>query len=107
MHETGERHHHVRSAATAKGASSRMACEKASRRLRATLLKAERLGLSAGELAQLSAAKRIVAQRQHDWRMGLLLLLLFMFGGGLIVALFCTRGGASSCSKIEDINLAT
>ena len=76
-----------------------MACEKASRRLRATLLKASRLGVSTSELAALPSAKRIVSQRDHDWKLAVLLLL--MFGGGVIVALVCTT--SRGCSKIEDI----
>ncbi|XP_011494398.1 PREDICTED: uncharacterized protein LOC105359479 [Ceratosolen solmsi marchali] len=98
----------VRQPSTSGGSSksssgTRMACEKASRRLRATLLKASRLGVTTADLARLPAAKRIVSQRDHDWKLAVLLLL--MFGGGVIVALVCTT--SRGCSKIEDINLAT
>ncbi|OXU19496.1 hypothetical protein TSAR_012377 [Trichomalopsis sarcophagae] len=88
----GQHHNHSSS-------GSRMACEKASRKLRATLLKAARLGVSSSEIASLPAAKKIVSQRDHDWKLAVLLLL--MFGGGVIVALVCTT--SRGCSKLEDI----
>lgn len=77
-----------------------MACEKASRRLRATLLKATRCGVSTAEVAGLPSAKKLVSQRDHDWKLAVLLLL--MFGGGIIVALVCTTS-SRGCSRIEDI----
>lgn len=92
-HNHHNHHHHHHSS------SSRMACEKASRKLRATLLKAARLGVSSNEIASLPAAKKIVSQRDHDWKLAVLLLL--MFGGGVIVALVCTT--SRGCSKLEDI----
>ncbi|XP_014236415.1 uncharacterized protein LOC106658808 [Trichogramma pretiosum] len=95
-------HHHHQHHPPSKG-STRMACEKASRKLRATLLKAARIGVTTNELARLPSAKKIVSQRDHDWKLAVLLLL--MFGGGVIVALVCTT--SRGCSKIEDINLAT
>ena len=97
--QTNGHHHHHQGCSNGWKSPSRMACEKASRKLRATLVKAARWGVSNGELARLPAAKKIASQRDRDWKLAVLLLL--MFGGGVIVALVCTT--SRGCSKIEDI----
>ncbi|KAG7188736.1 hypothetical protein KM043_008356 [Ampulex compressa] len=95
---------HVKSRSASKSNNpTKMACEKASRRLRTILLKASRLGVSTTEVAGLPTAKKLVPQRDHGWKLAALLLLIF--GGGVIVALACTA--RKGCSKLEEINLAT
>ncbi|XP_046737272.1 uncharacterized protein LOC124406014 [Diprion similis] len=96
-------HVHVRTRPTSKSNPSKMACEKAARRLRTLLFKASRLGVSAGDVAGLPSARKLVPQRDHGWKIAVFLIL--MFGGGVIVALVCTA--RRGCSRIEDINLAT
>lgn len=93
-------HVHVRSRSSAsKSNPTKMACEKASRRLRTILVKASRFGVSTAEVARLPAAKKLIPQRDHGWKLAVFLLL--MFGGGVIVALICTT--RKGCSKLEDI----
>lgn len=93
-------HVHVKTRSASKSSNpTKMACEKASRRLRATLVKASRLGVSTSEVASLASAKRLIPQRDHGWRLAVFLLL--MFGGGVIVALVCMA--RKGCSRIEDI----
>ncbi|XP_017789882.1 PREDICTED: uncharacterized protein LOC108572193 [Habropoda laboriosa] len=97
-------HVHVKSSrSTSRSNPTKMACEKASRRLRTILVRASRLGVSTTEVARLASAKRLIPQRDHGWKLAVFLLL--MFGGGVIVALACTA--RKGCSKLEEINLAT
>lgn len=92
-------HVHVKSRSASKSNPTKMGCEKASRRLRTILVKASRLGVSTTEVARLPAAKKLIPQRDHGWKLAVFLLL--MFGGGVIVALVCTA--RKGCSKLEDI----
>ena len=81
--------------------SSKMACEKANRRLNATLAKASRFGLTSTDLASLPSVKRIISHRDHDWKLGVLM--LFTFAAGVILALLCTSNNKSCSTRIEDI----
>ncbi|KYN16972.1 hypothetical protein ALC57_10744 [Trachymyrmex cornetzi] len=92
-------HVHVKSRSASKSNPTKMACEKASRRLRTILVRASRIGVSTTEVARLPAAKKFIPQRDHGWKLAVFLLL--MFGGGVIVALVCTA--RKGCSKLEDI----
>ena len=94
-------HVHVKTTKSSSRSSnpSKMACDKATRRLRSTLVKATRLGVSTSEVASLASAKRLIPQRDHGWRLAVFLLL--MFGGGVIVAVVCMA--RKGCSRIEDI----
>lgn len=92
-------HVHVKSRSASKSNPTKMACEKASRRLRTILVRASRLGVSTSDVARLPAAKKLIPQRDHGWKLAVFLLL--MFGGGVIVALVCTA--RKGCSKLEDI----
>ncbi|XP_074115636.1 uncharacterized protein LOC141538177 isoform X2 [Cotesia typhae] len=98
-------HIHVKTKFVSRSASnsSKMACEKASKRLKSTLLKATRLGITTTEVAGLSSAKRLIPQRDHGWRLAVFMIL--MFGGGVVVALVCMA--KNGCSRLEDITLAT
>ncbi|KAK1121086.1 hypothetical protein K0M31_010866 [Melipona bicolor] len=91
---------HVKSSrSTSRSNPAKMACEKASRRLRTILVKASRLGVSTMEVAKLPSAKKLIPQRDHGWKLAVFLLV--MFGGGVIVALACTA--RKGCSKLEEI----
>ncbi|KAF7383289.1 hypothetical protein HZH68_015138 [Vespula germanica] len=95
-------HVHVKSRSSSNSKSNnttKVGCEKASRRLRTILVKASRLGVSTSEVAGLPAAKKLFPQKDHGWRLAVFLLL--MFAGGVIVALVCTT--RRGCSKLEDI----
>ena len=92
-------HVHVKSRSASKSNPTKMACEKASRRLRTILVRASRIGVSTAEVARLPTAKKLIPQRDHGWKLAVFLLL--MFGGGVIVALVCTA--RKGCSKLEDI----
>lgn len=92
-------HMHVKSRSASKSNPTKVACEKASRRLKTILVRASRLGVSTSEVAGLPAAKKLIPQRDHGWKLAVFLLL--MFGGGVIVALVCTA--RKGCSKLEDI----
>ncbi|KAL0107203.1 hypothetical protein PUN28_015612 [Cardiocondyla obscurior] len=92
-------HVHVKSRSASKSNPTKMACEKASRRLRTILVRASRIGVSTAEVARLPAAKKLIPQRDHGWKLAVFLLL--MFGGGVIVVLVCTA--RKGCSKLEDI----
>ncbi|XP_012289104.1 uncharacterized protein LOC105704461 [Orussus abietinus] len=96
-------HVHVKARSTSRSNPSKMACEKASRRLRTVLFKASRLGVNGAEVANLTSAKRLLPRRDHGWKLAVFLVL--MLAGGVIVALVCTA--REGCSRIEDINLAT
>ena len=89
----------MKSRSASKSNPTKMACEKASRRLRTILVRASRVGVSTAEVARLPAAKKLIPQRDHGWKLAVFLLL--MFGGGVIVALVCTA--RKGCSKLEDI----
>jgi len=89
----------VKSRSASKSNPTKMACEKASRRLRTILVRASRIGVSTAEVARLPTAKKLIPQRDHGWKLAVFLLL--MFGGGVIVALVCTA--RKGCSKLEDI----
>ncbi|KAG6797933.1 hypothetical protein HZU73_06725 [Apis mellifera caucasica] len=92
---------HVKSSrSTSRSNPAKMACEKASKRLRTILVKASRLGVSTTEVAKLASAKKLIPQRDHGWKLAVFLLV--MFGGGVIVALACTA--RKGCSKLEEIN---
>lgn len=91
---------HVKSSrSTSRSNPAKMACEKASKRLRTILVKASRLGVSTTEVAKLASAKKLIPQRDHGWKLAVFLLV--MFGGGVIVALACTA--RKGCSKLEEI----
>jgi len=92
-------HVHVKSRSASKTNPTKVACEKASRRLRTILVRASRIGVTTAEVARLPAAKKLIPQRDHGWKLAVFLLL--MFGGGVIVALVCTA--RKGCSKLEDI----
>lgn len=92
-------HVHVKSRSASKSNPTKMACEKASRRLRTIFVKASRVGVSATEVAKLPTAKKLIPQRDHGWKLAVFLLL--MFGGGVIVALACTA--RKGCSKLDEI----
>lgn len=87
------------SRSTSRSNPAKMACEKASKRLRTILVKASRLGVSTTEVAKLPSAKKLIPQRDHGWKLAVFLLV--MFGGGVIVALACTA--RKGCSKLEEI----
>ncbi|XP_073968018.1 uncharacterized protein isoform X1 [Bombus fervidus] len=92
---------HVKSSrSTSRSNPTKIACEKASRRLRTILVKASRLGVSTTEVAKLPSAKKLIPQRDHGWKLAVFLLV--MFGGGVIVALACTA--RKGCSKLEEID---
>lgn len=91
---------HVKSSrSTSRSNPAKMACEKASKRLRTILVKASRLGVSTTEVAKLASAKKLIPQRDHGWKLAVFLLV--MFGGGVIVVLACTA--RKGCSKLEEI----
>lgn len=92
-------HVHVKTKSMGRSNSSKMACEKASRRLRATLLKANRLGVSSIEVAKLPSAKKLITERDHGWKLAVFMIL--MFGGGVVIALVCMA--KNGCTRIEDI----
>ncbi|KAL2713323.1 hypothetical protein V1478_017021 [Vespula squamosa] len=93
---------HVKSKSNSKGNNTtKSSCEKASRRLRTILVKASRLGVSTAEVAKLPAAKKLIPQKNHSWRLTVFLFL--MFAGGVIVALVCTA--RTGCTRLEDISL--
>lgn len=92
-------HVQVKTKYTSRSNPSKMACEKASRRLRATLLKATRMGIDSKEVAGLPSAKKLIPQRDHGWRLAVFMVL--MFGGSVVVALVCMA--KNGCSRIEDI----
>ncbi|XP_029043789.2 uncharacterized protein LOC114876457 [Osmia bicornis bicornis] len=95
---------HVKSLRSASRSNpTKMACEKATRRLRTILVKASRLGVSTTEVARLPSAKKLIPQRDHGWKLAVFLLL--MFGGGVIVALACTA--RKGCSKLEEIEISS
>ncbi|XP_076180541.1 uncharacterized protein LOC143153347 isoform X1 [Ptiloglossa arizonensis] len=93
-------HVQVKSRSASKSNPTKMACEKASRRLRTVLVKASRLGVSTTEVARLPTAKKLIPQRDHGWKLAVFLLL--MFCGGVIVAWACTA--RKGCSKLEEIH---
>ncbi|XP_015428588.1 PREDICTED: uncharacterized protein LOC107185430 [Dufourea novaeangliae] len=96
-------HVHVKSRSASKSNPTKMACEKATRKLRTILVKASRIGVPTTEVARLPTAKKLIPQRDHGWKLAVFLLL--MLGGGMIVALACTA--RKGCTKLEEINLAT
>lgn len=100
MHDTDARTNHAQAKTRSlKANPSKVACEKATRRLKAILLKASRLGVSTAEVAKLPTAKNFVTRRDHGWK--LFIFLCLMFSGGVIVAVICTA--RKGCSRIEDI----
>ncbi|XP_063976368.1 uncharacterized protein LOC135162128 isoform X3 [Diachasmimorpha longicaudata] len=97
-------HVHVRAKSMARSNSTKMACEKATKRLRGTLCKATRLGVSSAEVAGLPSTKRLIPQRlDHGWRLAVFMVL--MFGGGVVVALVCMA--KNGCTRMEDIRLTS
>lgn len=100
---TGNTHdrakHHVQmKTKSSKENPSKMACEKASRRLRTILVKASRLSVNTAEVLTLPSARKLISRKDH-W--GLAVFVILMFGGGVIVALMCTT--RRGCSRIEEI----
>ncbi|KAF7996653.1 hypothetical protein HCN44_002299 [Aphidius gifuensis] len=96
-------HVHVKTKSMARSNSSKMACEKASRRLKATLHKANKLGVTTTEIAKLPSAKKLITERDHGWRLAVFMILMFV--GGVVIALVCIA--KNGCTRIEDISLAT
>ena len=101
MRNTEEQvNHHVQvKTKSSRGHIYKMACEKASRRLKTTLLKASRLGVTTVEVTRLPSAKKLISRKDHSWRLAVLVILMFV--GGIVAALICTA--RSGCSRIEEI----
>ena len=101
MHNTAKQvNHHVQmKTKSSKGNPSKMACEKASRRLRTILVRASRLGVNTAEATTLPSAKKLISRKDHGWRLAVFVIL--MFGGLVIVTLICTI--LRSCSRTEEV----
>lgn len=80
------------------GWSSRMTCEKASRRLKFLLGKAKRLGLNAEEVVELPATKRLLSTRVTSgytaWT--ILAVIALILAGGAVLAFLCAPCVAKS-----------
>lgn len=68
-----------------------MSCDKASRRLKHLIGKAERLGLNSQDIIELPAAKKLIVKtRTSSTRNTILATIIFILIGGIVVASFCT-----------------
>ncbi|KAK2580885.1 hypothetical protein KPH14_005955 [Odynerus spinipes] len=69
--------------------TSRMSCEKASRRLRYLIAKAKRLGLTTEEVAELPAIKRLVPARVMSSTWMTLFMIVLILGGSFVLVFLC------------------
>nr|KAF7420665.1 hypothetical protein H0235_010962 [Vespula pensylvanica] len=69
--------------------TTRMSCEKASRRLRYLIAKAKRLGLTTEEVAELPTIKRLVPGRVMSTTRTTLFMIVLILGGSLVLAFLC------------------
>ncbi|KAI4482859.1 hypothetical protein M0804_008712 [Polistes exclamans] len=74
---------------TSEERTSRMSCEKASRKLRYLIAKAKRLGLTTEEVAELPAIKRLLPGRIMSTTRTTLFIIVLILGGSLVLAFLC------------------